>query len=58
MKRNAEIGLPTKPPSKQRAKKQASARQPRRAAIWNAQHIGQYVSIYKSRATLDHGLRR
>jgi hypothetical protein len=28
--------------------KQASDRQPRRMAIWKAQHIGGYVSIYKS----------
>jgi hypothetical protein len=26
-------------------------------ALWQAQHIGRYVSIDKSRATLDHGLR-
>jgi hypothetical protein len=38
--------------------KQASGRQPRRVAIWKAQHIGRYVSIYKSHATQDHGLRR
>jgi len=25
-------------------------------AIWKAQHIGRYVSIYKSHATPDHGL--
>ena len=29
-----------------------------RVAIWKAQHIGRYVSIYKSHATPDHGLRR
>jgi hypothetical protein len=38
--------------------KQASGRQPRRAAFWKAQHIDRYVSIYKSRTTPDHGLRR
>jgi hypothetical protein len=38
--------------------KQASGRQPRRAAFWKAQHIKRYVSIYKSRTTPDHGLRR
>jgi len=38
--------------------KQASGRQPRRAAFWKAQHIQRYVSIYKSRTTPDHGARR
>jgi hypothetical protein len=43
----------------QGVEKQASGRQPRRAAICKAQHIGRYVSIGKRRATLDHGrLRR
>jgi hypothetical protein len=42
----------------QGAEKQASGRQPRRAAFWKAQHIQLYVSIYKSRVTPDHGLRR
>jgi hypothetical protein len=42
----------------QGVEKQASGRQPRRAAFWKAQHILRYVSIYKSRTTLDHGLRR
>jgi hypothetical protein len=50
--------------------KQVSGRQPpvkwpsdftgqaRRAVFWKAQHIRRYVSIYKSRATPDHGLSR
>jgi hypothetical protein len=38
--------------------KQASGRQSRRAAFWKAQHIHQYVSIYKIRTTPDQGLRR
>jgi hypothetical protein len=42
----------------QGVEKQASGRQPRRAAFWKAQHIHQYVSIYKSRTTPDHGARR
>jgi hypothetical protein len=42
----------------QGVEKQASGRQPRRAAFWKAQHIQRYVSIYKSRTTLDHGLGR
>jgi hypothetical protein len=57
-------------PILQGVEKQASGRQPpvkwpsnftgqaRRAAFWKAQHIERYVSIYKSRATPDHGLRR
>jgi len=44
--------------SYQGVEKQASGRQPRRAAFWKAQHIRSYVSIYKSRTTPDHGLRR
>jgi hypothetical protein len=42
----------------QGVEKQVSGRQPRRAAFWKAQHIKRYVSIYKSRTTPDHGLRR
>ena len=42
----------------QGVEKQASGRQPRRAAFWKAQHIRSYVSIYKSRTTPDHGVRR
>jgi len=42
--------------NQQGVEKQASSRQPRRAAFWKAQHIGRYVSIYKSRTTPDHGL--
>jgi hypothetical protein len=38
--------------------KQASGPQPRRAVFWEAQHTSQYVSIPKSRATQDQGLRR
>ena len=38
--------------------KQASGRQPRRAAFWKAQHIRSYVSIYKGRTTRDHGAKR
>jgi hypothetical protein len=38
--------------------KQAAGRQPRRAVFWKAQHIDQYVSIYKSRTTPDHAHRR
>jgi hypothetical protein len=38
--------------------KQESGCQPRRAANWKAQHIDQYVSIYRSRTTQDHSLRR
>jgi hypothetical protein len=34
---------------------QASGRQPRRTALWKAQHI---LSIFKRCATQDHGLRR
>jgi hypothetical protein len=43
---------------RQAIEKQASGRQPNRVAIWKAQHIGLYVSIGKSHATQDHGLRR
>jgi hypothetical protein len=42
----------------QGVEKQVSGCQPRRAAFWKAQHIREYVSIYKSRTTPDHGLRR
>jgi hypothetical protein len=42
----------------QGVERQASGRQPRRVAIWKAQHMGSYVSIYKSHATQDHGLMR
>jgi hypothetical protein len=45
-------------PVYQGVEKQASGRQPRRAAFWKAQHIQKYVSIYKSRTTPDHGARR
>jgi hypothetical protein len=38
--------------------KKASGRQPRPAAFWKEQHIQRYVNTYKSRTTLDHGLRR
>jgi hypothetical protein len=42
----------------QGVEKQASGRQPRRAAFWKAQHMRSYVSIYNSRTTPDHGARR
>jgi hypothetical protein len=42
----------------QGVEKQASGRQPRRAAFWEAQHISEYVGIYNIRTTPDHGLRR
>ena len=42
----------------QGVQKQASGRQPRRAAFWKAQPMHLYVSIYKSRTTPDHGVRR
>jgi protocatechuate 3,4-dioxygenase beta subunit len=45
-------------PGQQVVEKQVSGCQPLRVAIWKAQHIGRYVSIYKSHATPDHGLRR
>ncbi|TFG39651.1 MAG: ATP-binding cassette domain-containing protein, partial [Syntrophobacterales bacterium] len=41
----------------QGVEKQASGRQPRRAAFWEAQPIQEYVSIYNSRTTLDNGLK-
>src|SRR5512137_201721 len=37
---------------------QVSGRQPRRAAMGEAQHTGRYVSIHPSRATPDHGPKR
>jgi hypothetical protein len=44
--------------NQQGVEKQASGRQPRRAVFWKAQLRHRYVSIYKSPATPDHGLRR
>jgi hypothetical protein len=55
--RNAKIGVPFLK-VQQGVEKQASGPQPRRVAFWKAQHIHRYVSIYKSRTTPDHGLRR
>ncbi|MCK7509768.1 MAG: hypothetical protein MZV70_40835 [Desulfobacterales bacterium] len=52
-RRSRRIELP-----EQSVAKQASGRQPRRAAFWKAQHIHPYVSIYESGTTPDHGLRR
>jgi hypothetical protein len=45
-------------PGQQGVKKQVSGCQSKRAAFWKAQHIREYVSIYKSRTTTAHGLKR